>query len=103
MRVSNYLSQNLMIGGSMGKEIGTVLVIALTLSLFVNSCTWTDSSDRSWHQRSQMAISVDALTGCHYFRTWTGAITPRMWSDGKQVCIGFEDEQKSEETYAETN
>ena len=31
-------------------------------------------------------LLTDNVTGCQYIREYTGGITPRMYSDGIQVC-----------------
>lgn len=36
--------------------------------------------------RSGVRITTDKRTGCQYFQTWSGGITPRMDKDGKHAC-----------------
>jgi hypothetical protein len=56
-------------------------VLILTLSFF----NPRDDSD-SPTQRSGLRIHRDHLTGCEYFTTIFGGITPRLRADGTQVC-----------------
>lgn len=45
----------------------------------------TDNSDVSADQRSGLKIHTDNLTGCQYFSSWSGALTPRLAADGVRV------------------
>lgn len=54
----------------------------------IDKYVWASSYDDSDAPplRSGMRIKTDYLTGCQYFATAIGAITPRMDAAGKQVC-----------------
>lgn len=45
--------------------------------------------------RSGLRIKTDHLTGCQYFVTALGSITPRMEGDGKQVCTSPHHQEQS--------
>lgn len=37
-------------------------------------------------QRSRLTLRTDFGTGCQYLETFVGGITPRLGSDGRQIC-----------------
>lgn len=45
-----------------------------------------DDSDISAFDRSEIKVSIDAMTGCHYLSASFGGVTPRLDSDGKHIC-----------------
>jgi hypothetical protein len=59
-----------------------------TLALILHAITPKDNSDPpGFWSRSGMALYTDHLSGCQYLRgSLFGGLTPRMDSDGKQVC-----------------
>lgn len=69
------------------------LVTALVFGLSVIS-KWqpTDSTDISRTDRSGLKLHTDAMTGCQYLSTSGGGITPRLDSQGKQICGSKEEE-----------
>lgn len=63
--------------------LGFLLVLMQTSDYF-----WPrefDDSDAA-PMRSGLRIKTDNLTGCQYFVTLAGSITPRVDRDGKQIC-----------------
>jgi hypothetical protein len=61
------------------------------LTLLAAVCFFTgrhyEKDDSDGASRSGMIVYTDALTGCQYLGTITGAITPRLNKDGKIVCV----------------
>ncbi|MBZ9649414.1 hypothetical protein K9B33_17910 [Sphingobium sp. 3R8] len=45
-----------------------------------------DATDPPSGPRSGMRLRTDNGTGCQYLETKGGALSPRLGSDGKQVC-----------------
>lgn len=64
---------------------------ALAVLIALQHCQPVDSTDESRWGRSGLRLHVDALTGCHYLSTMFGGPTPRLDSEGKQICIGVEE------------
>ncbi len=61
-----------------------IAAAAIYLYLFTDRFDY-DSTDMIG-KRSGMSLHVDALTGCHWLGGKDGGLTPRMGSDGKQIC-----------------
>lgn len=53
-----------------------------------SSFNWSVSTDEtdSMLQRSGMGLFTDYGTGCQYLGSPRGGITPRLGTDGKQIC-----------------
>ena len=68
----------------------TAFVAAVLLVIHAEDYFWPSSFDDSDAPplRSDLRIKTDHLTGCQYFITAFGGITPRVDRDGKQVCGG---------------
>lgn len=62
-------------------------VITITIIIFTIFCLNVDNSDKNFFERNSLTIETDYLTGCQYFESLRGGITPRLDKDGKQVCI----------------
>ena len=82
-------------GVSRGVKAGVAQAIKLTLiwivaaGVFVaalSRCQPTDSTDTSRSDRSGLKLHTDAMTGCQYLSTSGGGITPRLDSQGRQIC-----------------
>lgn len=82
-------------GVSRGVKAGVAQAIKLALiwivaaGLFVaalSRCQPTDSTDYSTSDRSGLKLHTDAMTGCQYLSTSGGGITPRLDSQGRQIC-----------------
>lgn len=69
-----------------GKAFTIVLVWLVFSTLIALAFNPVDNSDVDRWNRSEMRIHTDALTGCQYLSTRQGSITPRLHSDGVQVC-----------------
>jgi hypothetical protein len=66
----------------------TLFAAMLVLCNAFNDYLWPrdfDDSDAA-PMRSGLRIKTDNLTGCQYFVTIAGSITPRVNRDGKQIC-----------------
>ena len=72
-----------------GSFINGAIVMLVILGI-IGVVVGRDDSDQPSGKRSGMRPRRDALTGCEYLESWTGALTPRMGSDGRQVCRGVE-------------
>ena len=68
---------------------GRLLVAAGVVILVVEWLQPKDNTDPP-DGRSGMALYTDALTGCQYLGTGWGGLTPRLYSDGVQVCVEVE-------------
>ena len=55
-----------------------------------------DSTDNvETETRSSMYLYIDHATGCHYIKaSWFAELTPRVYADGRQVCVGYKWEPK---------
>ena len=51
--------------------------------LFVD---YDDTDDAANGERSGVALVTDYGTGCQYLQSTQGHLTPRLNSDGKQIC-----------------
>lgn len=63
--------------------IGSVL-LTFVLAILANQTPF-DDSDRP-PNRSGLSVRIDARTGCHYLGNGSQGITPRLASDGRQIC-----------------
>lgn len=72
--------------------IGLFLLPILLLSLVYD---WADerfelrpidATDRSFQERSGLALRTDYGTGCQYLETSAGNLTPRLDAEGRHVC-----------------
>jgi hypothetical protein len=79
-------------GYNLAAGICTFFVVCFLIGYVVDHL-WPRAYDDSDNAptRSGVRIVNDHLTGCQYFQTWLGGITPRMDRDGKQVCSGSKD------------
>lgn len=66
--------------------LGAFVLIAILLASFTRPDRPLDSTDAPTGQRSEMAVRVDALTGCQYLADVRGGLTPRLGPDGRQLC-----------------
>ena len=65
-------------------KLAGMLVIFLVGLWALDKWSPRDDSD-SLNSRSGMTIHRDQLTGCEYLSRF-GGVTPRLDSDGKQIC-----------------
>lgn len=61
------------------------LALAVFCFIVVDEATPTDDTDFNAAHRSGLMLFTDARTGCQYIGR-SGALTPRMGADGKQIC-----------------
>lgn len=61
------------------------LVLALLITSALVGCAAKDSTDPA-EGISGLSLFSDNMTGCQYLSHNSGALTPRMNADGKQVC-----------------
>lgn len=71
-----------------------IIVLVISSVLFNLGLTKDDSDGPK--ERSNMIIRVDHLTGCEYFESSKGGLTPRLSSDGTQVCRTQKDEDNDD-------
>jgi len=72
----------------------SIIITIIFNILFVFGLT-KDNSDGP-KERSNMIIRVDHLTGCEYFESSKGSLTPRLYPDGSQVCRKQRDEDNDD-------
>lgn len=68
-----------MLGGAI---LGATLAVPICLIILALPTT----------DRSSLKLHTDAMTGCQYLSTSGGGITPRLDSQGKQICGSKEEE-----------
>jgi hypothetical protein len=65
--------------------IGAALIALILLTISVVRKTPRDDSDPPGGM-SGLTVYTDAFTGCQYLSRPSGNLTPRLYSDGVQVC-----------------
>ena len=69
--------------------IASIIFAGITLFQIILAIVYDypprDATD-SATARSNMALRVDYGTGCQYLASASGALTPRMGADGRQIC-----------------
>ena len=87
-----------------GAHMTLGVIVCLSLLLVWTYCVtqaliawgWSDGAyddtDHPSGERSNMALRTDHGTGCQYLETLWGGITPRLNSDGKQICEETDDD-----------
>ena len=67
--------------------IGLIAILGFLLTPILETITPRDATD-SAYERSGMRLYTDHGTGCQYLATKEGHLSPRLHSDGAQVCGG---------------
>jgi len=65
------------------------IVAAVSIMASLVGCTQSTPSietRQTVRELENMNLYIDKRTGCQYLGTYAGAITPRMDSNGRQVC-----------------
>lgn len=65
--------------------IYVLIVLAILLLIEASGLRNRDATDGP-NGRSGMKLRTDHGTGCQYLETADGGITPRLGSDGRQMC-----------------
>lgn len=75
---------------AIGPLLFGAIVVSVAWSYLIQP---TDSTDRSWRDRSGVRLHVDTETGVEYLSVSGGGITPRLDSQGNlMVNTGYRDE-----------
>ena len=71
-------------------KMETLFYIAGTFAfaLFISNTIALKNDATDGKKRSGMVLRIDHGTGCHYLESIMGGITPRLDTDGKQICTG---------------
>ena len=64
--------------------IAMFYVTTMFLTLWLAGDLDRDSTDGE--RRSGVVLRIDAMTGCHYLESSKGSLTPRLDSQGQNVC-----------------
>lgn len=76
------------IGQRLLRKIAELLIIYVFIQLFIQLFVHGpngDDSDKSFFERSGMRVMTDYKTGCQYFSSPYGGITPRLEPNGQHV------------------
>ena len=85
--IADGVSRGVKAGVAQGIKLALIWIVAAGVAVAVLG-RWqpTDSTDISRSQRSGLKLHTDAMTGCQYLSTSGGGITPRLDSQGRQIC-----------------
>lgn len=67
------------------RDLRFLIVFALVFSV-IHSCGGFGTDDTDGTKRSGIALRTDYGTGCQYLEGSLGGLTPRLDTNGQQIC-----------------
>lgn len=67
--------------------IGIMFIVIVTGNIIISLVNNDHDNSDPPHGRSGMNIYTDHLTGCQYLEVPFSGVTPRLGTDGKQICL----------------
>jgi len=81
------LMRGAMIEAAKWASVGFGFVLVVHFVLQTAGFGWDATDDRANSLHSEMRLRTDYGSGCQYLESRTGALTPRLDRNGKQVCL----------------